>query len=524
MMRLPKKTQNPPATPRSKIFFSTGLMCGFFLLGAVTLFHHEMWRDELQTWMTVKHSNSFSELLENKKYDGHPILWYLFPYFASKFTSNPLAMQIIHLLIAGGTVYLFTNYSPFSQLQKVLFVFGYFALYEYAVITRDYAIGIFFLFLFLSFYGPRKKPGWLLPCLLAICAQANVYSMMLSIWLGCLYFMTLLYTKKTGAAFTKKEVFLFLFGVAIFISGISFSAIQMIPPPGSWVPSPFLGMNIHLVKKVLATLWISYVPIPSNAMHFWQTNIVASLDRQVILSVVLFLFFFFAFIKKPLIAISYCAATLGLFLFFYTRYFGYLRHHGHLFIVFVICFWLYSLYSEYKIPNRLLENIAVLLQRASVYCFTFILILQVIAGLYACVCDLRYPFSASKEVAEYLVEQKLAQKPIAGCLDYVASAVAARLDTPIYYPQNGRLGTYLIFDGKREETLRQYGASSAFEDFILDRSYDYMLEKKEDVLLLLSFTLGPTKYPIIPIRTFTASIQPDEIYALYLMKYPNTSN
>ncbi len=190
----------------------------------------------------------------------------------------------------------------------------------------------------------------------------------------------------------------------------------------------------------------------------------------------------------------------------------------------MICFWLYSLYSEYKIPNRLLENIAVLLQRVSVYCFTFILILQVIAGLYACVCDWRYPFSASKEVAEYLVKQKLAQKPIVGCLDYVASAVAARLDTPIYYPQNGRLGTYLIFDGKREETLRQYGASSAFEDFILDRSYDYMLKKKEDVLLLLSFTLGQTKYPIIPIRTFTASIQPDEIYALYLMKYPNTPN
>ncbi len=521
---MPKKIQNPPATPRSKIFFSTGLMCGFFLLGAVTLFHHEMWRDELQTWMTVRHCHSFSELLENKKYDEHPILWYLFPYFASKFTGNPLAMQIIHLLIAGGTVYLFTNYSPFSRLQKALFAFGYFALYEYAVITRDYAIGIFFLFLFLSFYDPRKKPRWLLPCLLAICAQANVYSLMLSIWLGSLYYMTLLYTKKTGAAFTKKEVFLFLFGVAIFISGISLSVIQMIPPPGSWAPPPFLDMNINLVKKVLATLWKSYVPIPSNAMHFWQTNIIASLNRQVILSVVLFLFFLLAFIKKPLIAISYCAATLGLFLFFYTSYFGYLRHHGHLFIVLVICFWLYSLYSEYKIPNRLLENIAVLLQRVSVYCFTFILILQVIAGLYACVCDWRYPFSASKEVAEYLVKQKLAQKPIVGCLDYVASAVAARLDTPIYYPQNGRLGTYLIFDGKREETLRQYGASSAFEDFILDRSYDYMLKKKEDVLLLLSFTLGQTKYPIIPIRTFTASIQPDEIYALYLMKYPNTPN
>jgi len=523
-MRLPKSTQNLPAILRSKIFFSTGLMCGFLLLGAVTLFHHEMWRDELQVWMEVKHSHSFSELLEHKKYDGHPILWYLFPYFASKFTGNPLAMQIIHLLIAGGTVYLVTNYSPFSRLQKLLFAFGYFALYEYAVIARDYAIGIFFLFLFLSFYDPRKKPGWILPCLLAICAQANVYSLMLSIWLGTLYFMTLLYTKKAGVAFIKKEVFLFLFGVAIFISGISLSVFQMITPPDSWVKPPILHLDIDLAKQTLATLWRSYVPIPSNAMHFWQTNIIASLNTQVILSVVLFLFFLLAFIKKPFIAISYGAATVGLFLFFYIMYLGSLRHHGHLFIVLVICFWLYSHYSEYKIPNRLLENIAVLLQRASVYCFTFILILQAITGLYACGCDWKYPFSASKKVAEYLVEQKLTQKPIIGCFDSVASAVAARLDTPIYYLQSNRLGTYLIFDNKWEVLVRQCGSSQEFVDILLDRSYDYMLKKKEDVVLLFSFDfdIKRTKYPITSIGLFTESIQPDEIYALYLMKYPNT--
>jgi hypothetical protein len=298
----------------------------------------------------------------------------------------------------------------------------------------------------------------------------------------------------------------------------------MIPPPGSWVKPPIRHLDIDLVKQVLATLWLSYVPIPSNAMHFWETNIIASLNTQVILSVVLFLFFLLAFIKKPLIAIFYGAATLGPFLFFYTMYIGHLRHYGHLFIALVICFWLYSHYPEYKIPNRLLEKIAVLLQKVSVYCFVFILILQVIAGLYACVCDWKYPFSASKEVAEYLVKEKLAQKPIIGCLDYPASAVAARLDTPIYYPQNDRFETYLIFDGMREKSLRQYGLTQEFKDIMLEKSYDYMLKKKEDVVLLFSFVITQTKYPIIPLRTFTASIQNDETYALYLMIYPNKSN
>jgi hypothetical protein len=144
--------------------------------------------------------------------------------------------------------------------------------------------------------------------------------------------------------------------------------------------------------------------------------------------------------------------------------------------------------------------------------------------LYACGCDWKYPFSASKKVAEYLVEQKLTQKPIIGCFDSVASAVAARLDTPIYYLQSNRLGTYLIFDNKWEVLVRQCGSSQEFVDILLDRSYDYMLKKKEDVVLLFSFDfdIKRTKYPITSIGLFTESIQPDEIYALYLMKYPNT--
>ncbi|MDV2995516.1 MAG: hypothetical protein N4J56_005170 [Chroococcidiopsis sp. SAG 2025] len=48
-------------------------------------------------------------------------------YAITRFTDNPLAMQLLHLLIAGGTIYVFAKFSPFTKLQKIfIYFFGYF--------------------------------------------------------------------------------------------------------------------------------------------------------------------------------------------------------------------------------------------------------------------------------------------------------------------------------------------------------------------------------------------------------------
>ena len=105
------------------------LVIAFLVLGLIGVFNHEMWRDELQAWMIARDSSSLIDLYNNLRYEGHPSLWYIFLYAITRFTDNPLAMQLFHLLIASGTIYVFAKFSPFTKLQKILFTFGYFPFY-----------------------------------------------------------------------------------------------------------------------------------------------------------------------------------------------------------------------------------------------------------------------------------------------------------------------------------------------------------------------------------------------------------
>lgn len=90
----------------------------FFSFGLIGIFHHEMWRDELQSWLIAKDSSSMVDLFNNLRYEGHPALWHSCLYLITRFTHNPLAMQIFHLLLATGVIYVFIEFSPFTLFQK----------------------------------------------------------------------------------------------------------------------------------------------------------------------------------------------------------------------------------------------------------------------------------------------------------------------------------------------------------------------------------------------------------------------
>lgn len=40
------------------------------------VYFHEQWKDEAQSWLLAKNLN-FVELINQMKYEGHPLLWYI---------------------------------------------------------------------------------------------------------------------------------------------------------------------------------------------------------------------------------------------------------------------------------------------------------------------------------------------------------------------------------------------------------------------------------------------------------------
>ncbi|HEV8272299.1 MAG TPA: hypothetical protein VGQ04_13400, partial [Chitinophagaceae bacterium] len=115
------------------------------LLG-YSIVHHELWGDEIHSWNIAKGSNSFFDLIINTRYEGHPPVWYTILWTVSKFTHDTSYLQLIHLLIACAVVFVLLFYSSFPIVAKVLIPFGYFFLYEYAAISRNYAIGVLIAF------------------------------------------------------------------------------------------------------------------------------------------------------------------------------------------------------------------------------------------------------------------------------------------------------------------------------------------------------------------------------------------
>ena len=92
------------------------------------------------------------------------------------------------------------------------------------------------------------------------------------------------------------------------------------------------------------------------------------------------------------------------------------------------------------------------------------LALNVIGAIVAYSMEMQYNFSPSKEVANYIKENKLDSLPIVGITDFTISPLATYLDKKIYYPQMNDFGSFTIWSKKRKdqmtfkETIESLGA------------------------------------------------------------------
>jgi hypothetical protein len=126
-------------------------------VGVVSMYYHEMWRDESQAFLIVRDSKNLAELWQNVRYEGHPILWHFVLYISYHIFPSIYTIQVVHLIIALSVVALIAWYSPFTLLEKFLLIFSYFFSFEYLVISRNYAIGIMLLLAAVILFLRRKS-------------------------------------------------------------------------------------------------------------------------------------------------------------------------------------------------------------------------------------------------------------------------------------------------------------------------------------------------------------------------------
>lgn len=406
----------------------------YFVVSWIGMLHHEIWFDEAQAWLIARDSNSVSDLLQNLQYEGHPLLWHLLLFILTKFTSNPFWMQVLHVFLATATVFIFLKNAPFRWIFKILFVFGYFMVFEYSILSRNYMLGVLFLFWACSYYAKRKNKFISISLLLAAAINVHLFFAVPAL----LFFMFLAYEQFSKGNFFPKSRF--IAGSLILLAGFSFFVYQLIPPGDSLFFNKRIPVSFYeRLSQSSSFLVKGILPLPDfSLMHFWNSNLLINQSKPIALlfTLVLLLLPCILFYKNWRILLFAYLNFFGLFILFFLTQISATRHCGVAFIVLIVGLWLneQTESQQGKWQEILMQWKLHQLKNPILY---FILMVQLVAGIHAYAADLKHPFSTSNDVAGFLKSEKLSQKEIA-VISFEGIPLSALLQKKVHFlTENG---------------------------------------------------------------------------------------
>jgi len=463
------------------------VVAAFLALGVVGLANHEMWRDELEIWLIARDSGSVGQLLQNMGTQGHPAIWYLLNFLLTRLTTNPLAMQLMNLAIGASAVALFFRRAPFSLVQRLLFCFGYFMLFEFTVISRGYGLGLLLIFAFCIRFQERRRLDLMGAAILFLLANTTVYGMIIAAHVALLVTIHALAGRRHRKPWLDPtwvaSLAVVLVGVAVGFGHTWMQGRAMGPAHvGAYSPA----YDLTWVASCLSTVIRGAVPLPDFSLyHFWNSNLLQLLPGSTgillgaLLAVTLLALATCRFRAKPALSFVFILGSATMLSVTFFVWYGWVRHHGQVFLWYVVCCWLwYGLVSsgsaeEDTSPARGSGPAGATL--------TVLLLLQAVAGAHAYAMDLLHPFSNAKATGQYLSQDEFADVTLVGSVDYSMQPVAAYLDRKFYYPESGEYRTFLDWGPSRRLVP---------PETVLRDSLKLLEQDRRDVVIVFNFQPG----------------------------------
>jgi hypothetical protein len=492
----------------------------FLVVGGFVMAHHELWRDEVQAWLLARDSSSALDLLSRQKYEGHPALWQLLLMPLTRAFGTPIAMQVLNLLIATATVYLFMRWSPFTRFQKVLWSFGYFPFYEYAIISRSYGLSLLLLTVFCCLYPRRQSHFVLIALALFFLCHTHVLSLILVVVLFAALCLERLLAKVWPDE-PRCYPLPFYTGCTVIILGIVTAVIQTIPPPDSGMLVGWqFGLSYDALSRIAKALIGAYLPVPTFGTNYWNNPL--CLDRRLFplnvfssLAVLGYVVFVLAGLRRsPTALFVFAAGTAGLLAFFCVKHHGYTRHHGLLFLWLVVSAWMAKSNAPAGLASRAASAVRDRWARAFSASLTLLFGIHVVAAGIASVQEYRFPFSTALAVAEYLHQHGHDESLLVGYPDCCASAIlGSSAQKQFYYPQSKRWGSYIIWDKTRLTRIT--------DQEIIDAARALSRPSGQHIQLVLSHELDEGMVrdnQMSELGTYDGAVVPDENFHLYLLE------
>jgi hypothetical protein len=458
--------------------FAAAISVAFLIVGAISVAFHEPWPDETQAWLIARDATGLVSLLRNSRYEGSPVLWHLLLLPITRLGWIPL-MSALNLAFAAGAVFLFAGFSPFDRVTRALFAFGYLPLYEWGTIARNYAMGIFFLFLFAVLY-PRRRPI-LQGLVLALAANTSAHAALLAASL--LAFVVIDRGRWLGEEPGRPLRAAFWVGVSLAAVGLAVSAVQSVAPASVGLGWAELS-GLRRVAKTAAAFGAGCVPLVHGWFNFlpiFQERWLAVPARTVTATVTV------AFLAT---AGSYLAHRRSVWLIavlswamlsclFYCLWWSGPRHAGFLFMATLLALWLAPLLPERPPAEGRLARWGATMRRHLTLVTKIVLACQALAGVVAVAVEILTVFSAGRATARLIRDERLASLPMVGEPDMMASTVVAYLGLKAaYYPDSDRWGSFAVWDGHFDEKKR------TADDQVFGRAVQ--LADRSDVLVVMN--------------------------------------
>ncbi len=478
----------------------------------VMMTRHEMWRDEIQAWLLARDSATPWALLHNMRYEGHPGLWHLLLWVPARFTANPAAMQAVHAALATGAVFVLMRFAPFHLVTRLLLAGGYFFAYEWAVISRNYAISVLLFFLFAALH--RRRWAWfpLQAALLFALCHGNIHSIVLVLVLAPALAIEYAVAYAGRRHEAQRALGRVVAGFLIVACGLVTGIRQAAPPTDSGFAQDWTwSWKIERARDTARRVFNAYLPLPRDAPDFWNSNRIAAdvppasmIPWALTILAVGCVFF----LTQPWPIVPYLAGSLGLLTFFYVKYPGSYRHHGFLFLHFVVLLWMTWDYRRWRLPWRWVDA-----PFAGWHRYRDVLLWPLLAVHVAGTCvavknDWLAPFSQGKAAAAWLRDRYGDGAGVTFVGDpapAVSTVVGYMPMDRIYQVGRGEFGSYVVWD-------RKYKHGGTLRDAV-ER---LRAEQTNDLVLILD--RPPPRLQgadAVSVATFTGPVIAGEQYHIY---------
>lgn len=472
----------------------------FFVVCYTAALSHVMWRDEWQPLLTARDTSNFGEFFEQSRYlgmDGY----FSFCWMIQKTGLGLWFFKLVLVLISAVGIYAFCKFSPFTRLQNVLFAFGYFPLYEYGAILRNYGIILTTSIIATAIISSSALHPLAFGVCIAAMAQTNGFGVIFSMIFAATYLYEFHRRGLDWSALAKPRP---IIGAVIALVGIAFGVLSVLKtfflcPP--WVAAAqsggFVASDPYFYRFVqsLPVFFRGIFPVP--LFGSWNSQILDPwpwVQGAMSVSLIVLLCFMLRRSKTALVFFAFCLIALGgMFLF---AVYGQMRHHGHYFVLVVLALWLALRLG----PANSGKGITLASWSGSLpsMVFTGILFVHLAAGAIFVLQEQLVPFSGSKEAARIIKSNAPEDALVIGDIDAWMGPLSGYLGRPIYVASRRELGSYVVVDQKRRWNPLSPEELSAVVSECLQR-------ERRDVILVTNYPISMPANMGVSLGAATAS-------------------